>query len=89
MICFRKQMIIFMYVCQITGGSVIRNYRKAVEQHSRASDYFAHLTASACAKSLNCWQREIEEAEGNRDNDPTSMLVMKSRLEKGAKLCDL
>lgn len=78
-----------IYICQITGNSVIQNYQKAVEQDSEASEYFADLTASVPSNNLDCWQREIEEAEANRDKDPTRMLVMKSRLEKGVKLCDL
>jgi hypothetical protein len=81
-ICVRKEC---QYLCSsITGDSVTRNYQKAVEQDAEASEYFADVTASAPSDSLGRWQRDIEEAEANRHKDPTSMLVMKSRLEQGA-----
>ena len=66
--------------------ATIKRYRRAVENLTEARSAFEQLNETAPPEYIDIWEASIQEAESKRSLNPSSMDVMKSKINTGRTL---
>lgn len=69
-----------------TVQATIKRYRRALENLSEARSAFERLNETAPPDCVDVWDATIREAESKRYLNPSSMDVMKSKINTGQTL---
>ena len=63
--------------------AIIRRYNRALENVVEARLAFQRLNDAAPSDAVDVWETSIQEAEVSRNEDPTAMDIMQSRIKTG------